>query len=154
VAANLPSMKRTKQLRLRAPRIEVTYLRGRGALEAALATPARRRELLPVAERVAHALDGEASLWASAHAAALRAGIAALADDARKDSAPALFERARASYDALEMPLYAAACSASRSVLVGGAEGASLRATAHARLEEAGVKNPERFAAFLVPRVG
>ena len=152
VAAKLPNMKRTKQLRLRAPRIEVTYLEGRGALEAALATPDRRRELLARAERVAGALDGEASLWASAHASALRAGIAALADDARKASAPALFERARVSYEALEMPLFAAACATSRAALVGGDEGASLRATARARMEAAGVKHPDRFAAFLVPR--
>jgi hypothetical protein len=154
VATHLPSMKRTKQLRLRAPRIEVTYLEGRGALETVRTTPARRRELLPVAERVARALDGESSLWASAHAAALRAGIAALGDDGRRSSSPALFERARVAYESLEMPLYAAACAASRGQLLGGDEGAALRAAARQRMEAAGVKHPERFAAFLVPTPG
>jgi hypothetical protein len=153
ISASRPAMKRALQLRLRALRVEATYLEGRGALEAALVGPGGRAALLATAERAAAALAREDSRWASAHGQALRAARAALTDDRRREEAPALFARAGAAYAELEMPLFSAACAWRRGELLGGDEGSAARAEAERRLRAAGVRDPAPFAAFLVPRV-
>jgi hypothetical protein len=142
-------MKRAMQLRIRTLRIELCYLEGRGALAEALhggATPAR---LGTVREKAA-ALDTEKSGLATVYAEALRAGLAGLSGD---EAAVAAFERARAAFAGMSMPLHVAASEYRLAEL---AKDDARRSEAVTRLFAFGVAAPERFVDMLVPgaRVG
>jgi hypothetical protein len=142
-------MKESLVLRLRTPRLEHRYLDARGLLDAAWAARAPGATLRRAA-RLADALEAEGNRFAAAYAAVLRAGVAARASGGRNnDTARAAFARAERSFEALTMPMHAAAARRRQAELAGDA---SLIAACDAALTAVGVAAPERFARFLVPR--
>jgi serine/threonine protein kinase len=141
-----PLMQRAMQLRIRTLRLELCYLEGRGALAGALndePTPAR---LATVREK-ATALDDEKSGLATVYADVLRAGLAGLTGG---DPAVAAYEKARAAFAGMSMPLHVAASEYRLAELT---KNEAKRADAAARLQTFGVAAPDRFVDMLVPGV-
>jgi hypothetical protein len=142
-------MKESLVLRLRTPRLEHCHLEARGLLESAWTSKSPKGLLRKVAA-LAERLEGEHNRFAAAYACSLRAGIAARGgDDAETRAA---FRAAERTFEALTMPLHAAAARRRQGELAGGAVGDELVASSDARLATMGVKAPESFARFLVPR--
>jgi serine/threonine protein kinase len=145
-AEGRPLMKRAMQLRIRTLRLELCYLEGRGALAEALhagPTPAR---LATVREK-ATALDDEKSGLATVYAETLRAGLEGLSGG---ETAVAAYERSRAAFAGMSMPLHVAAADYRLAEL--GKDEAK-RADAVGRLHAFGVTAPDRFVDMLVPGV-
>jgi hypothetical protein len=142
-------LKESLVLRLRTPRLEHAHLEARGLLEAAWATKSPAGLLRRVAA-LADRLEGEHNRFAAAYACSLRAGIAARGGN--EGDTRAAFRAAERTFEALTMPLHAAAARRRQGELAAGDVGRDLVASSDARLAELGAKAPERFARFLVPR--
>jgi hypothetical protein len=142
-------MKESLVLRLRTPRLEHCHLEARGLLEGAWSAKSPAATLRKVGA-LAERLEGEHNRFAAAYACSLRAGIAARGGD--EAEARAAFRAAERTFEALTMPLHAAAARRRQGELAGGAVGDELVVSSDARLATLGVKAPERFARFLVPR--
>ncbi len=145
-----PRMKRSLQLRIRTPRLEFTYLEGRGALEAGLAEP-RSRELRSIVRDKIRRLHAERSGLATVYAMALEAGLAVL--EHPDERAAAAFETAQAAFEKLDMPMHVAAAELRAAECRGGAEAIRRRTGAFEALEGFGVADPSPFADMLLPRV-
>ena len=139
-------MKESLVLRLRTPRLEHRYLDARGLLDAAWEAKEPRRALAKV-RTLAEQLEGEQNRFAAVYAAALRAGVAARATGGTPASEA--FAAAERGFEALSMPMHAAAARRRQAELAGDA---ALVAASDAALAAFGVTAPERFARFLVPR--
>jgi hypothetical protein len=139
-------MKESLVLRLRTPRLEHRTLDARALLDAAWAAK-DPRPILKRVESLAAALDAEHNRFAAAYATGLRAGAAARATG----GAPArtAFATAEKSFEALAMPMHAAAARRRQAEL---AADTALVAACDAALGALGVTAPERFARILVPR--
>ena len=139
-------MKESLVLRLRTPRLEHRYLDARGLLDAAWNSK-DARGLLARVGKLADQLEGEHNRFAAVYAAALRAGAAARATGGAP--AGAAFAIAEKAFEALTMPMHAAAARRRQAELAGDP---TALATADAALAAFGVTMPERFARLLVPR--
>jgi hypothetical protein len=139
-------MKESLVLRLRTPRLEHRYLDARGLLDAAWEAKSPRA-LLGQVGKLADQLVAEHNRFAAVYAAALRAGAAARATG----GAPAreAFAAAERAFEALSMPMHAAAARRRLAELAGDAAAV---ADADAAIAAFGVTSPERFARLLVPR--
>jgi hypothetical protein len=143
------AMKESLLLRMRTPRLEHRYLEARGLIDAAWATTSPGA-LLKRIERAARALESERNGLADAYAGALRAGVAARGGD--RETTRAAFHRAELAFQAISMPLYAAAARRRGAELLEGDDARATIASCDAALAAAGVADPVRFARFLVPR--
>jgi len=148
VETDWPRLERSLMFRSHMARIEGWDLRARAALGAAAQRGAGGRPLA-VARELAGRLERAATAHSSALASLLRAGIAATIGD--RDRAAALYERAAATLDAMDMQGHVVAARRRRGALVGGAEGAALIATADAALAAERVVDPARLVAVLAP---
>ena len=145
-----PKYRRSLLPRIQLVRVQMTEVRARCALGAAVGSAdfhLRLRE----AGRGAESLDREGLGWSAAHAAMLRAGVAAVRGD-RQDAA-ALYAAAAAAYAAADMALNATVARRRRGRLLGGGEGAALVVRADLDLAALGVRDPVRFTALLAPGV-
>jgi hypothetical protein len=95
----------------------------------------------------ATALDDEKSGLATVYADVLRAGLAGLTGG---DPAVAAYEKARAAFAGMSMPLHVAASEYRLAELT---KNEAKRADAAARLQTFGVAAPDRFVDMLVPGV-
>jgi serine/threonine protein kinase len=146
-----PRMAAAMHLRLRTPRIEVTYLEGRGALERSRNASSRReRDDWTALTRARSAdLRAEDSALARVYGDALAAALAAQADPrAGSESFAALAN----AFSALGMKLHAAAAR-HRSVhlLSPATHSAPDDGDARELLARSGVVAPERFVRMLLP---
>ena len=147
-----PALSRSPIFTIQLSRIAGHFERGRAALAAAEALPAdagARRHLLRDARRSARRIVRERMAWGEPLAALVRAGARKLAgDDA---GAVAELDAAIAGFDATGMALDGELARLRRGELVGGDEGAALRARAIAWMVGQGIKRPDRIAAMLAP---
>ena len=148
LAANWAALRRSMLLRVQVFRVEAHHLRARCAL--AFARHASRPEAyLREAERDAQRVAREQMAWSNPLADLLMAGVhATRGDDAR---AIRRLIRALTRFETAQLGAYAAAARSRYGQLLGGAEGASLMATAEMWMREAGVANPARMTAVLAP---
>jgi hypothetical protein len=128
-------------------RIDVSQTRGRGAVAAA-AQARDPRPFLKDAARMARALRRERMLYPLAFAQLIQAGIAAVQN--REHEAMQRLEQAAASFQALNMNLFSAACRHRLGHLLGGDQGKQLKHESEIWMQEHGVVNPGRMAAALV----
>jgi serine/threonine protein kinase len=139
-------MKESLVLRLRTPRLEHRYLDARALLDVAWDTKDARGLLKRVAT-LASDLEAENNRFAATYAAGLRAGVAARATGGA--AAREAFAKAERAFEALTMPMHAAAARRRQAELAGDT---ALVAASDAALAAFGVTAPPRFARFLVPR--
>src|SRR5690606_26275966 len=100
-----PRMKQSFQLRIRTPRLEFTYLEGRSLLEQAREGEISRRLWKQLREKIL-ALNSENNLLASAYAATLEVGAAALRDES---CAAVEFQRLAEIFSERRMKMHACA---------------------------------------------
>jgi hypothetical protein len=119
---------------------------------AALAAGVDVEKARATAVRDARTLRGEAAPWAHPNACQTDAALALLAG--RRDEARTFLERAETAFEGVAMPLHAAVMRRRRGELQGGAEGASLVASADAAIREKGAARPAAIADMLAPGFG
>jgi hypothetical protein len=124
-------------------------LRGNAALLAASQRGAQSRHLLGAVRLYAMRLASVQVLGARPAAALLGAGVAHASGDSAR--AAVLLTEAADQFENADMSLYAVAARHQLGRLRGDENGARLTARADAYLRAAGVVNPDRFAAMLVP---
>jgi hypothetical protein len=150
VLAAWPGLVRSMLLHVQETRLESVHLRARCALAAAAgASAAALRVLLRAATADARRLARERTAWGEPLAALTRAGIANLCG--RTAASIALLEAAAGGFDAVDMPLYAAAARYRLGALRGGEAGRTLRRDAEAWLLSQTVRSPPRMVAMLAP---
>jgi len=87
--------------------------------------------------------------WSDALAQLLSAGVAGTCGNTGR--ATKLLAEAAARFEAVDMPLYAAAAHRRLGQLLGGDEGRSLVAKADAWMRGQNIKNPARMGAIFAP---
>jgi hypothetical protein len=143
-----PGLESSLILRVQLVRHEAFLLRARLALLEAQQEPSRRDARLREAKRlIKPALGGGPGLGGMAALAA--AGLAASLGDS--DGAVAHLRRAITTLDGDDMVTYAAIARLRLGALLGGDEGAALRATGTAHLTDQKVVAPDRFARMIAP---
>jgi hypothetical protein len=142
-----PAVERSLLLRMQIARVVLVWLRAAAAVAAAKGDP--RSPHLSAAERDARRIADEGPPYATAMAAALRAGIAATRG--RRAEAAAQLRVALEGFDLLEMTLFAA-CARRRlaELTEDGDEAATLRATARAYFAVQGIRRPDGWCAVHV----
>lgn len=148
------NIKASKLLWMQLYRVEFGFLRAASALVAALDSSnddrsTERRVLLQIADKGARKLARENFPSALPYSRLIQAGVAGGRGEA--DTAISLLGDASDSFDAVDMPLHAAAARRHRGRLMGGEEGSRLIRDADSLMEGEAVKNPERMAAMLAP---
>ncbi|HEY7509434.1 MAG TPA: AAA family ATPase, partial [Vicinamibacteria bacterium] len=145
-----PALRRSMVLRAQFARIEVLWLRARGALAAAVATPAEDpAPRLAAAGTEARRLRGEGAPWANALAGLVQSAVCAWQGDRAR--AVLLLEEAGQAAGAAHMGLHAAAARRRRGELIGGADGEALVREADAWMRGQDVRDPGRMAALIAP---
>ena len=87
--------------------------------------------------------------WSDALAQLLSAGVAGARGNS--EGAAKLLAEAAARFEAVDMPLYAAAARRRLGQLLGGDEGGSLVAKADSWMRGQNIKNPARMGAIFAP---
>jgi serine/threonine protein kinase len=144
-----PQMKQSFQLRIRTPRLELTYLEGRGLLELGLDRRLSGAEEKLLAERI-QALHGEKNRLATMYAWTLEAGRAAQKDPR---TTAAEFQKLAEGFASLKMVMHESAALMRRADATPGEEGKQLFLAEMARLRKCGVADPLAMSHLLVPRV-
>jgi eukaryotic-like serine/threonine-protein kinase len=165
VLEHWPHLKASFLLPLRCTGLELRFTRARAALAAAStlaradATPPRgvdprwtRRALLDEVRTEIRAIDGDAIAFGRPVARLLRAGVARI--EGREQEAERELLGAVAGFDDAGMALYREGARYARGDLVGGAEGAAMKAQAAAWMEARGVVQPRAMTAALAPGLG
>ena len=142
-----PRYKNSMMFRVRMIRILMREQRGRATLAVAERSP-NSSPLLKAAAEDARALENEGQTWASAHAAYLRAGIAACREDAI--AAVAHLTRAYDLYRATDMNLRAHVVGL-RIGDIDPDSSRALRATSERAILDQGVVAPARWAGLFAP---
>jgi hypothetical protein len=145
-----PVLRRSMLLRVQLVRM-VSYETVARVLVSACAAGTADRAALAWARQLTAGLARDDLPGSAPQAAALRAGLAAIAGD-RAAIAPNL-EAARAGFVAADMALHVLAVEFAHGATVGGATGAAQRAASHAAMLDLGVREPARLVALLVPGV-
>lgn len=148
-ASARPQMKASFQLRIRTPRLELTYLEGRGLLDECLDKGAVGSAESQLKDKVKRLLKENNGL-ASAYAETLMAGIQTLRDS---ESGPSAFENLAAMFAEKKMSMHAECAAIRRGELIGGDEGLRLVQAHSVALKNFGVEDPAAFANLLLPRV-
>lgn len=151
VMAFWPGLEASLWHRVEVVRIDTYVYRARCAV-AALAAGVDVEKARATAVRDARTLRGEAAPWAHPNACQTDAALALLAG--RRDEARTFLERAETAFEGVAMPLHAAVMRRRRGELQGGAEGASLVASADAAIREKGAARPAAIADMLAPGFG
>jgi eukaryotic-like serine/threonine-protein kinase len=129
-------------------RIDVVQLWARSSL--AIATRSSdSKVLLAETDRKARRLERERAPWATAHALAIRAGIARIRGD--RSEALALLTDATKQYEGADMHLFAATARRRLGELLGGDEGQAHVAKANDWMASQGVRKPGRITAMYMP---
>lgn len=144
-----PRMKRSFQLRIRTPRLELTYLEGRALLDAAADRSLSKAEEKLLAERI-RSLHGENNRLATTYGATLEAGRAALRDPS---STASEFQKLAERFAALKMVMHESAALMRKARAVGGEEGELLLRAQVSRLRTCGVVDPFAMSDLLIPRL-
>jgi hypothetical protein len=144
-----PALRRSLQLQTQLVRINMVDLRARAIVASAEREPARRAALLRRAGRDVRRLAREGSGLGAVYAAALRAGMARLSGQPEETARHLrdVISAGEAVHDGLRT-LFARHHLAA---LVGGEEGAALRAAAEAVLAREGIRNPQGLGAVYLP---
>ena len=150
LAPRFVALERSMLLRVTIMRADADGLRGRLVLGAIVAGHAR--DQLAVVRRLARRLAAERTGYADVYACLLHAGLAAL-DPRRGESPIPPLRAAIAQAAAHDMALHLAAARDRLGGLIGGDEGAALRAAAAAYVATEGIADPDRLFAVLVPGV-
>ena len=143
-----PDLVQSMTLHIQSARVWATYLRASSALLAAR-TSGDGAGLVQEAERAAGKLAAERMPWVNPLAALLRAGVRLSRGEASE--AAALLAGAVRDFEAVDMPLYAAAARRRVGEIAGGEEGRAAVEAADAWMKEQGVVDPARIAAMLAP---
>ena len=148
ITRHWPVLSRSLLLRVQFIRTAMLGLRARCALAAAAAS-GRDVGWLASARRDVSRLEREATPWARAQAALVRAGLAALG----KRDAEAITELrvAANTFRAADMGLCAAVAERRLGALIGGDEGRDLRVRADAWMTVQSIRRPDRVAALFAP---
>jgi eukaryotic-like serine/threonine-protein kinase len=146
--ANAAALGRSLLLRIQIVRVLHLELHAR-LLVADAATVADPEPTRRHAERLVRRLAGERVAYATVYGLIVRAAVAA--QRGRTDAAAATLREALALAAGTHQALHAAACRARLADLVGGAEGAALRAEADAWLSDEKVADPARMIALITP---
>jgi tetratricopeptide (TPR) repeat protein len=141
-----PKLEASLTLRIEVARMFSLHLRGRFCLAAAQGSEAAPR--LREAASLARTLERGAR-WAAPYAAALRAGIEASRGETAR-ALPHLLD-AIAGFETIELTLFALAAHCRWGELVGGDAGRHMAEAARGAMRAAGVRNPERTVAMLMP---
>jgi len=144
-----PALSRSLLLRVSCITIEAHYLRGAAALAAA--REARSTGLLGLATRSARRAARGGAAYGEAMGRQLLGAVAAR--NGRAEAAVDMLGDAAARFDQADIPLFADACRYRIGELLGGDEGAVLRASVCERLSERGAAAPERLVDLLAPAV-
>lgn len=123
-----PTLERNRLLLGAMRRIEANWARGRAALGAATAQRADAARLLEEVARAARAIDREKQPWGRAISLSLRGAAAIIAGN--RDEGARLLAEAEPLVEALPIESLLAAIQETRGLLIGGALGAALRASA------------------------
>ncbi len=145
-------MRRSSLAKCAIPYAFAAQLVGRTAVGLAIENPAQRSKWLRVAARQARALERygrKLPYFALAHARAIRAMVAALRG--QQQSAVSLLGDAVARFDVAGANFYSMPMRARLGQLVGGDAGAEHSAAYHAWAHREQVRNPTRFAAWMLP---
>jgi eukaryotic-like serine/threonine-protein kinase len=132
--------------------IELGYLRGRAALGGARRRGQDIRSHLAIAAKAASSMEKTKAVWPMTFVETIRAGIATAKGE--QDRAATLLRQAEEHADSRGMILNAMAARRQRGVLIGGDQGQALVSSADEWFARESVRNPERFAQFLVPLPG
>ncbi|WP_165221520.1 serine/threonine-protein kinase [Aquisphaera insulae] len=148
INAAWPAYTRSLLPRIQVNRIQLLELHARAALAMAEGLEDNQPHLL-AAEEDARKLEREGQGWAIAHSRFIRAGIAAVREDAT--TASYRLEQAAALYDTVDMPLSAAVMRYRIGEIVGSSEGKALIARSESVLREQSIAAPERWARMIAP---
>jgi len=146
------SIERAFLLRTPITRIDSHLMRARAALAVAASTSKDTAELLRLCESDARLLGNEGRPDTTAHAAALRAGVARVRGD--RERALGLLDEAEHAYERAEMALSRACVQRRSGELIGGDEGREQVARADEFMLAAGVVAPSRWVAVCAPGFG
>jgi tetratricopeptide (TPR) repeat protein len=144
-----PAIRRSSLLRVPATRIDCLLLRSRISLESAAGGAASRAGYLRRCERDARRLGSEGRTDTNAHAALLRAGVAATRGESSR--ALPLIDEAIRGYGEAGMALYRACALRRKGEILGGDEGTQLVATADGLMNAEGIGEPSRWATVCAP---
>jgi hypothetical protein len=145
-----PRIRRALLLRIAPQRLQTLQLRAHSALATA-EIDGGDAALVALADRDRRRIAKEVGPWPAAVATHLGAGVAALRGDA--DGALRQLRSAAAQYRALDMELMLASVRSRLGELVGGDEGAELRAAGARFFAAQRVARPERWWRALVPGI-
>jgi hypothetical protein len=140
IAGSLP-------MRVQVTRIRMLHARGRAALS--VASHSSDRQLLARVLADANAIEKEGAAWARGLASALRAGVS-IAEGASNACINHL-EAGQRQFLEAGMLLDSAVLADWRGELLGGTEGAELRAAAQQWMAERGIKNAQALARAYAP---
>ncbi len=152
LTAAWPGLESSLILRVQLTRIETAHLRARVALAFARVKPAgspERAALLKEARVYARRVHGEKMEWGHPLALLVEAGVAATSGDG--EAARKLLPEVVAKFEAVQMPLYAAAARRRLGELLGGDGGQALIAAVDRWMTSAAIVRPERMVAMLAP---
>ncbi|MCE9580647.1 MAG: hypothetical protein K8W52_46430, partial [Deltaproteobacteria bacterium] len=150
LAPRFVALDRSMLLRVQIVRADACALRGRlllGAIAEQAAPDPRAQDV----ERIARQLAGEKTGYAAVYALLLRAGLAVI-DAGRGDPIPLLREAIELA-TTHDMALHVAAARDRLGALVGGDEGAALRAAAAGYAATEGIVDPDRMFEVLAPGI-
>jgi tetratricopeptide (TPR) repeat protein len=148
LASRFVALERSMLLRVKLVRADAVALRGRLLLAAAARghEPAQRRAEV---RRIARQLDREAAGYATVYAVLLRAGLAHI--EGQREATVDWLRQAVSAAAEHDMALHLAAARDRLGLLVGGDEGAALRAEAARFVAEQQIAEPERMFEIVAP---
>jgi hypothetical protein len=144
-----PALKRSLLLGIQELLIHALALRARSGVAAAALDSGERRLLLSSAERDARRIEREGAVWGNGLSFAVRAGVAWKRQ--KREEAHSFLIAAENAFETAEMGLHAAVARRRRGELLGGEPGELLLRAADRWLADQGVRNPERYAAMILP---
>jgi tetratricopeptide (TPR) repeat protein len=153
LATRFAALRRSLLLRVKMVRAEAASLRARLALVAAAAGGDARARGRAEALALVRQLEGERVGYARAYALLVRAGLGALDGRSVRAETVACLREAITTAAALDMGLHLAAARHHLGVILGGDEGAELRAAAAGYAAAEGIVEPERMFAIVAPGV-
>ncbi len=142
-------MKATFQLRIRTPRLELTYLEGRGLLDLCLLEGFNGKRHRLLKKKIAD-LQREENRLATIYARCLQAALSVYASSMRSSGT---FLQLSTHFAELGMPMHEQAALMRHGELEGNESGNELARMAAISLRSMGVTDPVRFASMLVPRM-
>ncbi len=148
LAAQRPNIERSLQLRSQNLRLQLVHVRARAALQAASGGRGDRAALREAEADIAR-LDDEDLDWVRGHVLGLRAALELR--QGHRPAAASLLGGAVQAYQRHGMALYEAVARRRHGELTGGAPGQEAVEAADRWMSGAGVRDPARLAAWMLP---